>query len=422
MWTTFKTTMRRLLLTPSAVVWTLIFPIILATVFNFMFEPMRATTSIEAIDVAVVADDSWNASPLSAVVETLAEADEPLIAPHAVASEQEARDLLEQGRVEGVYLVEAIDHGEKTALEKGNDADASTASAATDEAAPAPRVILAPTGSGSADAISHNVNRSIIESIVMSYLQSEALIQQVAASNPAALADAEAVERALALDAPVREVSLTHAQPDAVVRYYYALLGMASIFAAQLAEEHVWRLQPMASAEGARRAVSGTSRMRLLVPTVGASWAVSSAFLAIAFGYICLTAHIDFGGREALCLAGIMAASLLSCGIGAVVGALPGKLERDSRSGLLTAATCLLSLFAGLYGASAMELADAVVRAFPAAAWLNPVCLIRDMFYSVYYYDTLAPFALRLLACFGIGAALLAVATGLLRRSANEHR
>ena len=88
------------------------------------------------------------------------------------------------------------------------------------------------------------------------------------------------------------------------------------------------RLQPMASAEGARRAISGTSRMRLLIPTVGACWAVSSAFLAIAFGYICLTAHIDFGGREALCLAGITAASLLSCGIGAVVGALPGSSRK----------------------------------------------------------------------------------------------
>ena len=178
----------------------------------------------------------------------------------------------------------------------------------------------------------------------------------------------------------------------------------------------------MASAEGDRRAASGTSRMRQLVPTVGACWAVSSAFLAIAFGYIYLTAHIDFGGREALCLAGITAASLLSSGIGAVVGALPGKLERDSRSGLLTAATCLLSLFAGLYGAPAMQLADAVARAFPAAAWLNPVCLIRDMFYSVYYYDTLAPFTLRLLACCGIAVALLAGATWLLRRSAHEHR
>ena len=63
MWTTFKTTVRTLLLTPSAVVWTLIFPIVLATVFNFMFEPMRSTGSVEAVDVAVVADYAWEDTP-----------------------------------------------------------------------------------------------------------------------------------------------------------------------------------------------------------------------------------------------------------------------------------------------------------------------------------------------------------------------
>lgn len=65
MWTTFTTTVRTLLHTPSAVVWTLVFPIVLATVFNFMFEPLRAQESVEAIDVAVVDDDAWRASPFS---------------------------------------------------------------------------------------------------------------------------------------------------------------------------------------------------------------------------------------------------------------------------------------------------------------------------------------------------------------------
>ena len=82
MWTTFKTTVRTLLLTPSAVVWTLIFPIVLATVFNFMFEPMRSTGSVEAVEVAVVVDDAWENSPFSQVVDTLSEADEPLLAVH----------------------------------------------------------------------------------------------------------------------------------------------------------------------------------------------------------------------------------------------------------------------------------------------------------------------------------------------------
>lgn len=445
MWTTFKTTVRTLLLTPSAVVWTLIFPIVLATVFNFMFEPMRSTGSVEAVKVAVVADDAWEDSPFSQVVDTLSEADEPLLAVHPVAGEKEARVLLAEGSVAGAYIVDAAGN-EGNAEQSGSDeldavdaagpadaagaasgsgtaAGSSDVSASTPSAsdAGAPHIILAPAWSGTSSDASYDVNRAILESVATSYLQSEALIEELATHDPVALSDPIALEDALGLGVSVREVSLTHAQPDSMVRFYYALLGMASIFAAQLAGESVWRLQPTSSAAGARRAVSGTSRMRLLIPTIGACLAVSTTFLVIAFGYICLTAHIDFSGREGLCLVGIAAASLLSCGIGALVGALPGRMGSDSRRGILTALTCLLSLFAGLYGEPTMELADTVAHVFPAATWLNPVCLIRDLFYTVYYYDTLIPFALRLAACMGIAAALLTVSAACMRRSAHEH-
>lgn len=445
MWTTFKATVRTLLLTPSAVVWTLIFPIVLATVFNFMFEPMRSTGSVEAVDVAVVADDAWEDSPFSQVVDTLSEADEPLLAVHPVATEQDARELIAEGSVAGAYVVDAAGN-EGNAEQSGSDeldavdaagpADAAGAASGSGTAAGssdvststssagstgAPRIILAPAGSGTGSDASYDVNRAILESVVTSYLQSEALIEELATHDPVALSDPTTIENALGLSVSVREVSLTHAQPDSMVRFYYALLGMASIFAAQLAGESVWHLQPTSSAAGARRTVSSTSRMRLLIPTIGACWAVSTIFLAIAFGYICLTAHIDFSGREGLCLVGIAAASLLSCGIGALMGALPGRMGSDSRRGILTALTCLLSLFAGLYGEPTMELADTIAQALPAATWLNPVCLIRDLFYTVYYYDTLIPFALRLAACMGIAAALLTVSAACMRRSAHEH-
>lgn len=445
MWTTFKATVRTLLLTPSAVVWTLIFPIVLATVFNFMFEPMRSTGSVEAVKVAVVADDAWEDSPFSQVVDTLSEADEPLLAVHPVATEQEARELIAEGSVAGAYIVDAAGN-EGNAEQSGSDeldavdaagpadaagaasgsgtaAGSSDVSASTPSAsdAGAPHIILAPAGSGTSSDASYDVNRAILESVVTSYLQSEALIEELATHDPVALSDPTTIENALGLSVSVREVSLTHAQPDSMVRFYYALLGMASIFAAQLAGESVWHLQPTSSAAGARRTVSSTSRMRLLIPTIGACWAISTTFLAIAFGYICLTAHIDFSGREGLCLVGIAASSLFSCGIGALVGALPGRMGSDSRRGILTALTCLLSLFAGLYGEPTMELADTVAHVFPAATWLNPVCLIRDLFYTVYYYDTLVPFSLRLAACAGIAAVLLAVSAACMRRSAHEH-
>lgn len=393
MWTTYKTTVRTLLRTPSAIVWTLVFPIVLATVFNFMFEPFRSGGGIEAVSVAIVADEAWEASTFAATVDALAHAEDPLLEPITCEDEDQAREAIMRGEATGAYLIGPDGH--------------------------TPRALLAPGGAESDAA--HETNRSIVEAILTSYLQNQRFIEDLANTDPAALADAASVERALGLSVAVRETSLTHSQPDVMVRFYYALLGMAAIFGAQLAEGSVWRLQPMESPKGARLAATGMSRMRLLAATVAASWTVSTAFLSVAFGYICLTAHIDFGGREALCLLGIAAASLLSCGLGALVGALPGHLDSDSRIGILTALTCLLSLFAGLYGEPTMELADAVARAFPAATWVNPVCLIRDLFYSAYYYTSITPFLLRTAACCGLACALIALSARCMRRLAYEH-
>ena len=111
MWTTYATTVRAVLRTPSAVAWALAFPIVLATVFNFMFEPLRAGDAMSVVPVAVVADDAWERSPFSEVVAALGGQDgsELLLEIREVTSEHEARVLLEAGEVDGVYAVD--EHG-----------------------------------------------------------------------------------------------------------------------------------------------------------------------------------------------------------------------------------------------------------------------------------------------------------------------
>lgn len=76
MLSTFRVTVRMLLRTPSALVWALAFPIIMSTLFIFMFSGMRTAESIEPVPVAVVHDDSWDVSPFSFVVEALSVGDE----------------------------------------------------------------------------------------------------------------------------------------------------------------------------------------------------------------------------------------------------------------------------------------------------------------------------------------------------------
>ena len=391
MWATFKATVVSLVRNPQVMVWTAVFPIVLSTIFSFMFSSLANDGTVDAVSVAVVSDDDWETSVFSQQVDALSSADVGILDVREVPDADEARALLNKGEVTGFYELD----GEGT-----------------------PRLVTSPTGSG-ADAIAHSVNVSILETVASAYVQGRNIVEEVAAKNPAALADRDALQDLLSDAAGVREVSLTHGTPDETVRYYYALLGMTALFGAMLATWSVTGSLPTSSALGARRALAPIGRAAQLAGVLLGSWAIAMACLLVALLYMRVVVGVAFAGREALCLVGLAATSLLATGIGTLVGALP--LNAGMRSGINTAISCGGSLFAGLYGQPSMGLADAVAAAVPAEAWLNPARLISDLFYALYYYDSLAPFLLRLAACVAYALALFAVSGVLVGRTRYEH-
>lgn len=396
MWTTYINTIRAVLRTPGAVIWTLIFPIVLTTVFNYMFTPLRAGDGVEAVPVAIVTDDAWWANSFSDVIEQMETDTDRILDVHAVESVDEAENLLTTGTVDGIYRIDA----------SGD-----------------PLVTLAPETSPShaGSNFSYEINRSILENIATRYLQNQELVTTTIEKRPELLAvlasNAEAQDQAVT----VEEISLTRSRPDAAIRFYYALLGMVSLFAAQAACLMVATLQPTTSSVAARRCVSGMGRVRQLVPTVLGCWTASTLLLSGGLHLYGLNDRYRFLRQSGLCFAGVAVAAFLATSLGALVGALPIKSSIAVRDGLLTALTCLLSLFAGLYGKQAMEFSDMIARAFPATVWANPVSLVRDIFYSLYYYDSLAPFAMRAAVCMGAAMILLLITIVMLRRQRYEH-
>ena len=107
MLTTYRMALATLLRTPSALIWSLAFPVIMATVFMLMFSGMRTDGVADPVAVAVVADDAWESAAFSVTVESLAEGEEPLLDVRETTSEQEARGLVEAGAVDGAYLAGA---------------------------------------------------------------------------------------------------------------------------------------------------------------------------------------------------------------------------------------------------------------------------------------------------------------------------
>ena len=251
MFNTIITTVKTLLRRPSTWVWGALFPIALSTMFMFMFANLSSDGKIDPVPVAVVADEAWDASTFKDVATSLAqEGDDQLLEIHECDDAADANRALKAGEVAGIYTVDAEGTPKLTLL----------------------------SSYGSSRASSVLTDRSILETVASSYTQNAELMSQIAQDNPAALADPEAVARALSLEGGTRRVSLTRTTPDGTVIYYYALFGLVAMMSAEFAALSVVDLQPNLSGLGARRCVGGLSKTASLTGIFVGSWLVSCAW------------------------------------------------------------------------------------------------------------------------------------------------
>ena len=71
MGTLFASTLRALVREKSLFIWSLAFPILMATIFMFMFANLDGAMEFDPVPTGVVTDEAWDASPFSAVAEAL---------------------------------------------------------------------------------------------------------------------------------------------------------------------------------------------------------------------------------------------------------------------------------------------------------------------------------------------------------------
>lgn len=399
MFNVFKGTLLTLMREKSVFIWSLAFPLILSTMFVFMFANLDDAGQFEPIPTVVV-DENLDAAPgFSEMIDTLSEpGDDQMLDVVRVDTEQEARDLMSGN--------EAAEAGYFNVASDG------AAGYFTVDADGTPTVhVKAGVTPDSLDS----AYQSILKTIGDAYVRNTALIADVVAANPAALADTAALDKLLDTGDLTEKIDVTQNPPKESVRFYFALLGMAALFGGQIGMIAICRTQPNLSALGARRAVAALSRAKTLTATLGASWVLTFACITVAFLYIRFVAGVDFGGRDAMCIAVIAAAALVATAFGTLLGSLP-KIDEGVKGGVLSGIVCFSSLFAGLYGTPTMKLADAINAAAPAVQLVNPAVQISQAFYSIMYYDTYQRTIEHILILLVMAAVLFAASALFIRR------
>ena len=370
----FSYNLKTLLRTKEVIFWTLLYPIALATFFFLAFGNLGNAERFETIDVALVKDAHFESgtpfyTALSFISDLGGEASDDDVFHVALTDEKTADRMLDEGEVSGVITYDG-----------------------------APALTVGESG----------FDQTIIKGFLDSYRQTESTVTQIIKQDP------DALRKGLIADIAdrteyVREDAGNN--PDTTVIYFYTLLAMTCLFAGTVGIQETIKIQADLSPLAARRNVAPVQKFRLFLSSVSAAILLQFVIILLVLAFVVFVLSIDFGPKTGLVL--------LTCAVGCVTGMFFGtfvsaavKRGEGIKYAVVISVTMVCSFLAGMMGA---DMKYVVQQNVPALGYINPVNLITDAFYSLYYYDGLSRYALNI-ALLGCMAAVFATLTCLILR------
>lgn len=401
MWASFKYSLLQMVRVPGMLIWTLIFPIVLGSLFIVMLGSLddyhegSLSINVVVVDDAPSAESSPNtedglkAQVFNSFIESMSEGDDALFDVTYAATPEEAarlvRDSIGSDHEYAGYVHYADGHV-NTMLAKATD-----------------------------PGESYEIEPSVLMLAMDRYTAEEAMIQDILRADPAVFSDPAFLA---SLSAPIEttvRADITANQPRESLRYYFALLGMAAFFGANIGLVGFQQIRANASALAARRSLGTLSHGKTAFVTLMACWLLAFASLVLLFFYLIIIGGVDFGDRSGICLLICLVASLCSTAFGCVIAAIP-KIPDQAKGGLLCGLVCIASIFAGLYGSPSMQFADAVSASAPWLDMINPTVQVCQAFYATMFYDTNAQTFMHLAILLAMALVFFALSARSLRR------
>jgi ABC-2 type transport system permease protein len=349
----------------------MVFPLLLATFFHLTLSNLTTGEKLKIIDIAVVDNEAWRENEnFRQVVGEISNGDERLF-NLTVVSAEEAEKLLADNKISG-YIV------------TGNP------------------IKLVVNGSG--------MNQSIIQSFIDNYMQNFAAFESIISKDPSKLQ--QLVENMRDQQSYVHETKLPGGEPNYIVNYFYALIAMACFYGGFLGMREITDIQADISPIAARVNVAPVHKMKAFLYSSSVSLLVQFSEMLVLLGYINFVLKVSFGNRTGLVLLTTFAGSVAGLTFGAFVSALVKKSE-GIKIGILIAVSMLCSFLAGMMQQSIKYF---ISQNLPILTWINPLNLLTDAFYCLYYYDTVSRYFTNMVVLLGFIVVFGSVTYFIIRR------
>lgn len=348
----FTTRLKCLLRDRQTIFWTLMFPLILGTFFNLSLSNLNKSETFQPIDIAVINDAGYQQNnDFKSVLENISTGSDRLFNLTA-ASKQDADKLLNDGEIKG-YITVGADIG-MTVNDSG---------------------------------LSQNIIKSFLDSYKKTSSVTKSIITQDPSSLQKGLLDDLKSQKEYTL-----EVSGNSAAPNTVLNYFYSLIAMACLYGGFFGMKEVTDIQANISQRAARVNIAPVHKLKMFLVSMSASLLVHFIELLILLAYLRFGFNVDFGAKTGYVLLTTFVGSVIGISFGAFVSALVPKGE-GIKVAIMLAVSMTGSFLAGMMY---QDIKYIVAQNVPVLSYLNPVNLLTDAFYSLYYYDTFTRYALNM--------------------------
>jgi ABC-2 type transport system permease protein len=350
-WHIFKYRIKCITRDKQMMFWTLLFPIVLATFFNMAFSNLNSMDLFSSVKLAIVDNDAYkNDKNMQAFIESMSTSvtqtgtDENAPLTVSVVSAEKAVQLLNDGEVSGYLDMEGKAH-----------------------------LYFKSTG----------INQTILRSIFDHYLQTSSMAVTIITSNPAS-AQKGLLEEIGKQTSFFQKETDSPVSPDMTVIYFYTVLAMACFYGGFMGMKEVEAVQADLSPQAARINLAPTHKFKVFISAISAASLIQLMTILILLAYIAFVIKIDFGNQVGYLLLLCVSGCVMGVSFGAMICALV-KGGEGIKTGILIGTSMTLSFFAGMMYVQVKYL---ITSAVPAMAYLNPLNVITDAFYALYYYPT----------------------------------
>ena len=324
--------LKRLLRMRVIFFWSIVFPLLLGTVFKVAFSDATSKDwGFVTIPVAVVAEEGNSED--EAFVTFLTEmknGDTPFFTV-TKCDRKTAEEMLADGELSAVIVT-----GEET------------------------KVLLRENG----------LNSTIVKTVVDGYLQSKEMFVEAAMRGKLPEVIAAFSEEITTLSVKEFEGAAT----DPFVQYFYALIAMASLYGAMYGLMNTNELNQKLSLVSARRLAAPMRTVPTVLCDVAAAFTIQYLQFLIILAYSILILKVDFGSVSGWIFLGGVFYSLLGVLLGYFIGTVVQK--SDSLQNSIMMGSVMFSCF--LAGLMVGNIRMAIELTVPVVNRINPATLIAD--------------------------------------------